>query len=79
MKITAKRKSKNTESGQIMSNDPSKNAVTVAPQQPPTDPDEIDLNNPPFALTAIDRSLLAMRDEDFHRITWADLEEIIGA
>ncbi|KAF4555735.1 Hypothetical protein D9617_2g056980 [Elsinoe fawcettii] len=28
-------------------------------------------------LTAIDRELLAMKDEDFHRITWDDLRHII--
>lgn len=40
--------------------------------------DELDLNNPPFPLTAIDRQLLVTKDEDFHRITWADLKQIIG-
>lgn len=40
--------------------------------------DELDLNDPPFPLTAIDRQLLVTKDEDFHRITWADLEQIIG-
>ena len=39
---------------------------------------EIDYNNPPFPLTAIDRELLAMKDEDFHRITWDDVKQIIG-
>lgn len=41
-------------------------------------PDEIDYNDPPFPLTAIDREILATRDEDYHRITWEDLKEIIG-
>lgn len=40
--------------------------------------DQLDLNNPPFPLTAIDRELLVTKDEDFHRITWADLKQIIG-
>ncbi len=40
--------------------------------------DEIDYSNPPFPLTSIDRGLLAMKDEDFHRITWDDLKQIIG-
>jgi hypothetical protein len=40
--------------------------------------DELDLNNPPFPLTAIDREILATRDEDYHRITWSDLKQIIG-
>ena len=41
-------------------------------------PEDIDCNDPPFPLTAIDRDLLAMRDEDFHRITWADLKGFIA-
>ncbi|KAK3048404.1 hypothetical protein LTR09_010235 [Extremus antarcticus] len=40
--------------------------------------DEIDYSNPPFPLTSIDRGLLAMKDEDFHRITWDDLKQIIA-
>lgn len=40
--------------------------------------DKLDLNNPPFPLTAIDRQLLVTKDEDFHRITWADLKQFIG-
>jgi len=43
-----------------------------------TDPDEIDYNNPPFPLTTIDRKILATRDEDYHRITWADLRDIVS-
>ncbi|KAK5170592.1 uncharacterized protein LTR77_005181 [Saxophila tyrrhenica] len=43
-----------------------------------TGEDEIDYDNPPFPLTSIDRGLLAMRDEDFHRITWGDLKHIIA-
>jgi hypothetical protein len=42
------------------------------------DEEELDLNNPPFPLTAIDREILATRDEDYHRTTWADLKQIIG-
>jgi hypothetical protein len=42
------------------------------------DDDELDLNNPPFPLTAIDREILATRDEDYHRTTWGDLKQIIG-
>jgi hypothetical protein len=40
--------------------------------------EELDLNNPPFPLTAIDREILATRDEDYHRTTWSDLKRIIG-
>jgi hypothetical protein len=40
--------------------------------------EELDLNNPPFPLTAIDREILATRDEDYHRTTWSDLKQIIG-
>jgi hypothetical protein len=40
--------------------------------------EELDLNNPPFPLTAIDREILATRDEDYHRTTWGDLKQIIG-
>lgn len=40
--------------------------------------DELDLNTPPFPLTAIDREILATRDEDYHRTTWSDLKHIIG-
>jgi hypothetical protein len=40
--------------------------------------DELDLNDPPFPLTAIDREILATKDEDYHRITWEDLKKIIG-
>ena len=39
--------------------------------------EEIDYDNPPFPLTAIDRELLSMRDEEFHQITWSDLKSII--
>jgi hypothetical protein len=42
------------------------------------DEEELDLNNPPFPLTAIDREILATRDEDYHRTTWGDLKQIIG-
>ncbi|KAI5361924.1 hypothetical protein Slin15195_G055740 [Septoria linicola] len=40
--------------------------------------DDIDLNDPPFPLTSIDREILATRDEDYHRITWEDLKQIIA-
>lgn len=40
--------------------------------------ESIDYDNPPFPLTSIDRELLAMKDEDFHTITWNDLKIIIG-
>ena len=40
--------------------------------------EDIDYNDPPFPLTAIDREVLATRDEDYHRITWEDLKRIIG-
>lgn len=40
--------------------------------------DDIDLDNPPFPLTSIDRHLLAMKDEDFHEITWEDLRCLVG-
>lgn len=39
--------------------------------------DDIDLNDPPFPLTAIDREILATKDEDYHRTTWEDLKHII--
>lgn len=39
---------------------------------------EIDLDNPPFPLTEKDRLQLATRDEDFSRITWDDVQDIIG-
>lgn len=41
-------------------------------------PDDIDINDPPFPLTSIDREILATRDEDYHRITWDDLKSIIA-
>lgn len=40
--------------------------------------DEIDYKNPPIPLTAIDREVLATKDEDYHRITWLELKHIIG-
>lgn len=57
-------------------------SITIPTAQPATmgdvGEDQLDLNNPPFPLTAIDRQLLVTKDEDFHRITWADLKQIIG-
>ncbi|KAF2213978.1 hypothetical protein CERZMDRAFT_38242 [Cercospora zeae-maydis SCOH1-5] len=41
-------------------------------------PDDIDLNDPPFPLTTIDREILATKDEDYHRTTWEDLKNIIA-
>lgn len=38
---------------------------------------ELDLTDPALPLTAMDREILAMKDEDYHRHTWEDLEEII--
>lgn len=38
----------------------------------------IDLNNPPFPLTSIDRALLSTPDSAFHRITWSDLRHYIN-
>jgi hypothetical protein len=35
-------------------------------------------NNHAFPLTAIDREILAMKDEDFALVTWEELKEIIG-
>jgi hypothetical protein len=35
-------------------------------------------NNYAFPLTAIDREILAMKDEDFDLVTWEQLKEIIG-
>ncbi len=32
----------------------------------------------PFALTPLDRLILAQKDEDFHAHTWEELKEIIG-
>jgi hypothetical protein len=40
--------------------------------------DHLDLTNPPFPLTPLDRALLATPDADFHAHTWADLQTIIG-
>lgn len=48
----------------------------TAPQE--LSPEDIDLNDPPFPLTTIDREILATRDEDYHRITWSDLQSIIA-
>ena len=39
---------------------------------------EIDLDNPPFPLTAIDREILATPAEEFHRTTWDELKGIIS-
>lgn len=36
------------------------------------------INNNAFPLTAIDREILAMKDEDFSLVTWEELKEIIG-
>ena len=41
-------------------------------------PEDINLDDPPFPLTAIDRQVLATPDEEYHRITWEDLKHIIG-
>lgn len=43
-----------------------------------TDPPTIDLENPPFPLTAIDRALLATPDTAFNLITWSSLQHIIA-
>lgn len=37
------------------------------------------MSNNAFPLTAIDRELLAMNDQDFSLVTWAELTDIIGA
>ncbi|KAH0371006.1 hypothetical protein KCU65_g2176, partial [Aureobasidium melanogenum] len=37
------------------------------------------INNNAFPLTAIDREILAMKDEDFSLVTWEELKEIIAA
>lgn len=39
---------------------------------------EIDIENTTLPLTAVDREILSMKDEDYHRHTWDDLKEIIG-
>lgn len=39
---------------------------------------EIDLENTMIPLTDIDRQILSMKDEDYHRHSWEDLKEIIG-
>jgi hypothetical protein len=39
---------------------------------------EFDLESPPFPLTAVDRAVLAMKDEDFHAHSWPELKQIIG-
>lgn len=46
--------------------------------KPDTDTPELDLKNPPFPLTAIDRALLATPDDQFHLTTWSDLQHIIS-
>lgn len=38
----------------------------------------LDLNNPPFPLTKKDRDVLETKDEDFHRLQWDGLKNIIG-
>jgi hypothetical protein len=40
--------------------------------------DDIDPDDPPFPLTAIDRQLIATKDDDYHRITWDDLTRIVA-
>ena len=40
--------------------------------------EELDLNDPPFPLTKKDRDQLETRDEDFQRLRWDELKEIIG-
>lgn len=40
--------------------------------------EDINLDDPPFPLTVIDRKVLATPDEEYHRITWEDLKHIIG-
>ena len=45
---------------------------TMAPSSNPDDPPS------PFPLTAVDRSVLAMTDEEFHPHTWEELKQIIG-
>lgn len=42
-------------------------------------PPDLDLSNPPFPLTAIDRAVLATPDADFHRITWSGLQRVIAS
>jgi hypothetical protein len=39
---------------------------------------DFDLESPPFPLTAVDRAVLATKDEDFHAHTWPELKQIIG-
>jgi len=43
-----------------------------------TSANDFDYEQTPFPLTAIDREILATKDEDYHRITWEDLRRIIG-
>lgn len=40
-------------------------------------PDEA-LASTPFPLTALDREILSMSDDDFHPHTWEELKQIIG-
>ncbi|KAI7362840.1 hypothetical protein KC354_g6964 [Hortaea werneckii] len=40
--------------------------------------EDINLDDPPFPLTVIDREVLATPDEEYHRITWEDLKHIIA-
>lgn len=48
------------------------------PTKASEDETPLDLDNPPFPLTAIDREILATKDEDYHKITWEDVETIVG-
>lgn len=39
---------------------------------------DLDLDNTSLPLTALERQILSMKDEDYHYHTWEDLKEIIG-
>jgi len=41
--------------------------------------DEVDTSLNAFPLTAIDRQILSMTDEEFHLVTWSELQDIISA
>jgi hypothetical protein len=41
-------------------------------------PPDSDNTPSPFALTAVDRAVLAMTDAEFHPHTWDELKQIIG-
>ena len=41
-------------------------------------PEDIDWNNPPFELSAVDKEVLATKESDCRSVSWDDLKHIIG-